>query len=392
MSDIYPTGQVDPFIRTALDRAEVVRDIYARVANVHHAEGWLPLSIICPTCGKVGTTLATDWDGETVAFVCRPDYVTWATGCGTTGRISPFGGAAKLPWNLEWAAQWSLFGVTIEPCGKDLSTAGGSRDRSDAIAREVYEREPPLNVAYEFLNIGGRKMSTSKGRGAAAHTIAEVVPPEQLRFLFLRPRPNQAIEFDPEGTDAIPGCSTSPTGSPRRRPDARSAASCRPGLRRRSATRSSIRAGMWPRRRPPSGRPSPTWRCCCRSPALTCRRASRRRRGELTSRETDILRERTAAARAWLDTYAPDRAIVAVQPQLPAAVNDLDAAQRQLLERLSSIVAGSGDQWQAAIFTTAEQLGLPAGRASTRSTARSSGVPMARAPAGCSPRSTRTSS
>ena len=94
--------------------------------------------------------------------------------------------------------------MTIEPGGKDLSTAGGSRDRSDAIAREVFEREPPLNVPYEFLNIGGKKMSTSKGQGAAAHTIAEVIPPEQLRFLFLRPRPNQAIEFDPDGTDAIP--------------------------------------------------------------------------------------------------------------------------------------------------------------------------------------------
>ena len=104
----------------------------------------------------------------------------------------------------DWAAKWSHFGVTIEGCGKDLATAGGSRDRSDAIAREVFEREPPKNVAYEFLNVGGRKMSTSKGTGAAAHTIAEVVPPAQLRFLFLRPRPNQAIEFDPDGTDAIP--------------------------------------------------------------------------------------------------------------------------------------------------------------------------------------------
>src|SRR5258706_14395476 len=47
-------------------------------------------------------------------------------------------------------------------------------------------------------------MSTSKGRGAAAHKIVEVVPPEQLRLLFLRPRPNTAIEFDPDGTDAIP--------------------------------------------------------------------------------------------------------------------------------------------------------------------------------------------
>jgi len=364
MSDIYPTGQVDPFIRTALDRAEVVRDIYARVANVHHAAGWLPLSVVCPNCGKVGTTLATDWDGETVAFVCGPDYVTWARGCGTTGRISPFGGAAKLPWNLEWAVQWSLFGVTIEPCGKDLSTAGGSRDRSDAIAREVYEREPPLNVAYEFLNIGGRKMSTSKGRGAAAHTIAEVVPPEQLRFLFLRPRPNQAIEFDPEGTDAIPR------------------------LLDESDKFAAATAGREVRGELPAGYEA-TFRYSLVDPAAdvaaeaaafrpafshlalllqvpgvdVAARVEAEKGSELAPRELEVLAERTAAARAWLDTYAPERAIVAVQQQLPAVVNELDEAQRQLLERLASVEAGSGDEWQAAIFTTAEQVGLPAGRA-----------------------------
>ena len=54
MSDIYPTGQVDPFIRTALDKAAVVREIYRRVANVQHPDYWLPVSVICPNCGKVG--------------------------------------------------------------------------------------------------------------------------------------------------------------------------------------------------------------------------------------------------------------------------------------------------------------------------------------------------
>ena len=204
MSEIYPTGELDPYIRMALDKAALVRDIYKRVANVRHPDTWHPISVICPNCGKVGTTIVTQWDGERVFYECRTALVAWARGCGESGWISPFGGNAKLPWNLEWAAQWSLFGVTIEPNGKDLATAGGSRDRSDAIAREVFEREPPLNIPYEFLNIGGKKMSTSKGRGAAAHTIAEVVPPEQLRFLFLRHRPNHAIDFDPEGTDQIP--------------------------------------------------------------------------------------------------------------------------------------------------------------------------------------------
>ena len=58
MSDIYPTGDMDPFIRTALDRAETVREVYRRVANVQHPDHWLPLGVVCPNCGKVGTTIA----------------------------------------------------------------------------------------------------------------------------------------------------------------------------------------------------------------------------------------------------------------------------------------------------------------------------------------------
>ena len=172
----------------------------------NHPDEWHPLFVICENCGRIGTTIVTGWDSErgVVRYECRADLVTWAAGCGHSGEVSPFGGRAKLPYNVDWAAKWDLFGVTIEPAGKDLSTAGGSRDRSDAIAREVFGNEPPLNVPYEFLNIGGRKMSTSKGVGASAAQMAEVVPPEQLRLLFLRPRPNTAIEFAPEGTDAIP--------------------------------------------------------------------------------------------------------------------------------------------------------------------------------------------
>jgi len=204
LSEIYPTGKMDPFIRTALDKAQLIRDLYVRVSNVERPSGWLPIQVICEACGRIGTTLADDWDGSTVHYRCLPDYVTWAKGCGHEGRIAPFGGAAKMPFNVEWAAKWSLMGITIEGCGKDLATKGGSRDRSEAISREIFDREPPINVMYEFLNVGGKKMSTSKGRGAAAHAVAASIPGDVLRFLFLRPRPNQAIDFDPAGTDAIP--------------------------------------------------------------------------------------------------------------------------------------------------------------------------------------------
>ena len=59
MSEIYPTGALDPYIRLALDRADRVREIYRRVANVQHPDEWHPLGVICPTCGKVGTTIVT---------------------------------------------------------------------------------------------------------------------------------------------------------------------------------------------------------------------------------------------------------------------------------------------------------------------------------------------
>jgi len=371
MSDIYPTGAMDEFIRTALDRAATVREIYRRVANVQHSDAWHPLSVVCESCGRVGTTIVTKWDGERVFYECRADLVTWARGCGHSGWVSPFGGRAKLPWNLEWAAQWSLFGVTIEPAGKDLSTAGGSRDRSDAIAREVFEREPPLNVPYEFLNIAGKKMSTSKGRGAAAHTIAEVVPPEQLRFLFIRPRPNQVIEFEPEGSDAIPRLfdefdrfAAATAGREVRGEIAPGYAATFAYALLDPAADVAAEAAAF---RPPFAHLA----LLLQIPNVElAARVEAEKGSALTERERQILDERVRAARAWLETYAPERAIVAIREALPEdAVAALDDDQRRYLAALADATLSrpsppdSGESWQNLIFTVAGESGLPNGRA-----------------------------
>ncbi len=362
MSDIYPTGAMDPFIRIALDRAQLVRDIYRRVANVQHPDHWLPLGVICPNCGRIGTTIASDWDGQTVEIACREDLVTWARGCGWTGRVAPFGGAAKLPWNLEWAAQWSLFGVTIEPSGKDLSTAGGSRDRSDAIAREVFEREPPLNVAYEFLNIGGKKMSTSKGRGAAAHEMAAVIPPEQIRFFFVRHRPSEAIEFDPIGTDAIPRLFdefdrlAAATAGRDVKGDLPSGFGSifRYSLLEPDADVDAEAAAY----RTPFGHLA----LLAQVPGVDIRaRVETEKGSRLTDREVEILEERLRSVRAWLESYAPERAIVAVRGALPPEAAELEADERAYLAALADAAPSEragGDAWQTAIFATAKDLGL----------------------------------
>jgi lysyl-tRNA synthetase class 1 len=371
MSDLYAAGAMDRYVRLALERADRVREIYRRVSHVEKSLAWLPVQPICENCGRVGTTIATDWDGETVRYECRAELVDWARGCGNAGRIAPFGGRATLPWNLEWAAQWGHFGVTIEPCGKDLSTAGGSRDRSDAIAREVFERDPPINVPYEFVNVGGKKMSTSRGRGAAAHEIAQVVPPEQLRFLFLRPRPNSVIEFDPDGTDAIPrlfdefdrvadataGLPVKGTLPPSpERVFAYSALTTEPG-------EIAARAAAF---RLPFGHVA----FLVQQPGVDLRAAAAAEKGaSLSSIESAILAERETAARRWLETYAPESARLTVRRGgLPAEAAELDDAHRAFLAALAQVVDApdrplAGDAWQSRIFDTAKASGLPAGRA-----------------------------
>ena len=367
MSEVYASGEMDRYIRVALDRAAVVRDIYRRVANVRHPEEWHPLSVICENCGRVGTTIVTAWDGERVHYECRPDLVAWATGCGHAGEVSPFGGRAKLPFNVDWAAKWSLFGVTIEPNGKDLGTRGGARDRSEAIAREVFDREPPVNVVYEFLNIGGRKMSTSKGRGAAAHHIAEVLPPEQLRLLFLRPRYNQAIDFDPDGTDAIPRifdesdriaaavAGREVKGELPSDPDRLFGAVQVDPVADVAAAAAAYR--------PPFAHLA----LLLQVPGVDTRTAFETEKGTaLTPAEDAVLQERTAAARAWLDNYAPESARIVVQDALPPSVTELSSEQRAYLGALADALASAawtGDAVQAEIFQVAQARDLKAGQA-----------------------------
>jgi lysyl-tRNA synthetase class 1 len=368
VSELYGEGRMDPYVKLALDLAGRVRDIYRRVSHVERSSDWLPIQVICEQCGRIGTTYSTGWDGATVAYTCKPDMVSWARGCGHEGRVSPLGGQAKLPWNLEWAAKWGLLGVTIEGCGKDLATAGGSRDRSEAISREVFEVEPPRDIAYEFLNIGGRKMATSKGLGVAAHTIAEVLPPEQLRFLFLRPRPNQVIDFDPEG-DTIPRLfdefdriAAATAG--------REVKGELPADHERLFAYSLLGpdpdvAGAAAAFRPAFAHLA----LLLQLPGVDIEERMVAEKGSpLTALETGVLAERTAAARAWLESFAPERARLVIQRDaVPAEAGALDDDQRSYLAALATAAdrekPGSGDAWQGLIFRVATDAGLPAGKA-----------------------------
>ncbi len=202
-STLYLEGKFDETIRLALDNAEKIRDIYKRVSGSDKGAEWLPVQLVCERCQKIGTTKAIAWDGELVTYRCEKDLVKWAEGCGHEGKVSPFGGKGKLPWKVEWAAKWKVIGVDIEGAGKDHATKGGSRDVSATIAKEVFAYKNPYDIPYNFLVVGGKKMSSSKGLGSTAKDISDLLPPELTRLLMLRTRPPQEIDFEPDG-DTIP--------------------------------------------------------------------------------------------------------------------------------------------------------------------------------------------
>jgi lysyl-tRNA synthetase class 1 len=367
MSERYAAGDMDQYIVRALDQADMIRQIYRTVSTVEHPAHWLPISVICENCGRSGTTLASDWDGREVTYECRPALVEWAVGCGYHGRTSPLGGRAKLVWNVDWAARWGLVGATIEGCGKDLATKGGSRDRADAISRRVFDREPPQNVPYEFLTIGGKKMSTSKGSGAAAHEIAELLPAELLRFLFLRHQPRRHLEFDPQG-DTVPGlfdeCDRIAAAAA-----GRAVRGELPPGAERIFRMSLVDADADPTVE--AARFRPAFRhlaLLAQVPGVDLGAQLEAEKGApLDAAEQAIAAQRVGVARAWLATVAPDRYKVAVQQALPAEVHQLGDDQRVYLEALAlsaeAAPPAGGDAWQDLIFRVAHDGALPSARA-----------------------------
>ncbi len=223
--DAYDSGLFNDTIRIALNNIPKIKAIYEETNKKEYDK--FPFNPICEKCGKIGTTKAYAWDPEKelVKYRCEPTFVTWATGCGHEGEISPFDGNGKFPWKVEWAAKWPTKHVIYEVAGKDHFTKGGSRDVAIRICDQVFNYPIPLpskvsvveeidvkdkkvtddtatkiynpGKAYEFFNIGGKKMSTSKGQGIAFSEVTNLLPAYIVRYLLIRSRPHTVVDFDP---------------------------------------------------------------------------------------------------------------------------------------------------------------------------------------------------
>lgn len=202
----YEKGVFNKAIKTILDNHKKVQQVYVDLYG-EDAGGAkrIPFNVICENCGKIATTKALAWDSknELLNYECG-DVVKWAKGCGHKGDISPYDGNGKFPWKVEWAAKWPSKIVVCELAGKDHFTKGGSRTCAVKISDEVLDFPPPYpstrkntGKGYEFFNIGGKKMSTSKGVGVAFADITKYLPPRIVRYLLVKTRPRAVLSFDP---------------------------------------------------------------------------------------------------------------------------------------------------------------------------------------------------
>ncbi|RZN34980.1 MAG: lysine--tRNA ligase [Methanophagales archaeon ANME-1-THS] len=196
--ELYKSGMYVAMIKDALAKKDELARIIADVSGRALPGDWSPFNPLCKVCGRINAAVVKGYDlaEEEVYYECT---------CGNKG-VASFRGGGKLAWRIDWAARWKIFGVTIEPFGKDHASPGGSFDTGTQISTHIFNYPAPYPIPFEHILLkttaeGAQAkitaMSSSRGTNIPVHEILEAVPPEILKYVISRVRPDKHIEFDP---------------------------------------------------------------------------------------------------------------------------------------------------------------------------------------------------
>lgn len=189
-TDLYKSDKMKEFIKASFKKRESVRSIINKYrGRKPYPENWLPFEAICENCNRIGAeSTEADVDNYKVRYRCN--------NCGYEGETPMWNG--KLTWRLEWVSIWYCLNVDFEPFGKDHAMPGGSRDSCVDLAINVFNMNPPLGLAYEWVgyykcgkDVGD--MGSSDFIGFSPREWIEVAEPEILRFLYLVQEPMKRI-------------------------------------------------------------------------------------------------------------------------------------------------------------------------------------------------------
>ena len=190
-SELYRSGRYTDEITTVLSRADDIKEILERVSRRTLPDSWVPYYPICGACGQIVNAEILSHDPETtsVAYRCP---------CGHEGVSDYSKGEGKLVWRVDWPMRWYNLGITVEPFGKDHAAAGGSYDTGKEIVEKIFGGEAPFPVQYEWISLKGKgAMASSTGVAISINEMLSIVPPDVLRYMIVRAKPERAINFDP---------------------------------------------------------------------------------------------------------------------------------------------------------------------------------------------------
>ena len=345
------------------------------------------------TAARSGTTIASDWDGETVAVECRPrPRRLGASAAAGPGRVSPFGGDGE-------AALEPRVGGAVEPVRRhDRAQRQGPRDRR-RVARPV-GRDRPRGLRARAAAQLPLRVPQHRRQARCRPPRAWARPPTRSPRSCRRSRRGSCSSgrgrrarstSTPRGPTRSRACSTSSTGWAPRPPAARSRASCPSGYD--SIFRYSLldpaadveqAAGAF---RPAFAHLA----LLVQVPGVDvhARVVARRRGRPLTEAEAAELEVRLAAVGRWLEAYAPERARIEIRRDaLPVEADQLRPEQRGFLRALAEAAHGDapGDGRAVAGGDLRRRRGprpRRQGRVQWRSTSRSSAGRTGRVRAGC---------
>lgn len=188
--DAYPAGTFTKSIEQALSKLDQVRQIIAEVGGRQLPPDWAPVQLLDDD-GYLNRWKYTGWDA-------KKQMISYVDADGKTGELDYTKGRVKLDWRLDWPARWAIWGVAVEPFGRDHATKGGSYDTGKVLVEEIFGGKAPFPIPYEFIVQAGetKKMSKSKGSVVTAQDALDIMPPEVFRYFIVRSRPAKTLKFD----------------------------------------------------------------------------------------------------------------------------------------------------------------------------------------------------
>ncbi len=313
--ELYKSGKMTEVIDQAIKNQKKIKKILETISNRELNKNWSPVSPLCAKCKKLGFNNILEYD-------LKKHRVLYKCECGNKAWANYSKGEAKLGWRVDWPAKWEALGVTVEPFGKDHAASGGSYESGVAICEKIYKRKPPVPIPYENIYLKGQKgkMSSSVGNVISLKDAVDNFPPEALKYLVMRKKPNRHLIFDPgEGLlQVIDEITKLQDKKVRNKFDKNQIRAYELSQIRQSRVNISFRHLV-------------NVVQAAQGNFQEIKRLLKRTNHFKKVSDEKILKREIKRVKNWLDNFAPEKVKFQIQKSLPPKAQDLSAKQKQLL-------------------------------------------------------------